>query len=408
MRAVRIAVVALLAAGCGNRSASGPTQGVTALAGPIAAEAGATVMSQRVDGTIIDAETADATGHAAVQVEPGAFVTVVFPALLDPLPTSIEMVTVPIAGDGSELVVHGPPHVLVPIVVAGLTVTGPPLAGAAQYTIDLGCNTQTSTTLPAVVDVIALCEGTDTNLDVLVRAFDASQTLLGYSAGRVPIGMDQAGNAIAELDVASWQTTGATVPVTQTGTTASVALDLISDTLRFDTPAIADSALVWNGLVVDSSVVTATMADQVTTQYAPGTPTAIALGTSDFLGTLAPGLNGDRTTLAFNWASLDESSVGSADAFDLNVSWTNTVTVSWDAVLPIDATAIAFPQLDSTTQEAIPPPGTGPVAVDFAAIDSSDLTDFDALEAAGIFANGAIVATPASGEIRTSHATSSL
>jgi hypothetical protein len=407
MRAVRFALLALLAA-CGGHSASGPTQGVTALAGPVAAEAGATVMSQRVDGAILDVETADATGHANVQIEPGAFVTVVFPALLDPLPTSIEMVTAPIASDGSELVIHGPAHALVPIIVAGLTVTGPPLAGAAQYTIDLGCNTQTSTSLPAVVGVIAPCEGTDTNLDVLVRAFDANHTLLGYSAGRVPIGTDQAGNAIAELDVASWQTTGVTVPVTQTDTTANVALDLVADTLAFDTPPISDTAVVWNGLVVDSSVVTATMDQQVTTQYAPGTPAAIAIGANDFLGNLAPGLSGDRTTLAFNWASLDESAVGGADAFDLDVTWTNTVTVTWDAVLPIDATQIAFPQLDSTTQQAIPPPGGSPIAVDFAAIDSSDLTDFDALEAAGIFANGSIVPTPMTGEIRTSHATSSL
>jgi hypothetical protein len=92
----------------------------------------------------------------------------------------------------------------------------------------------------------------------------------------------------------------------------------------------------------------------------------------------------------------------------LNATWTNTVTVTWDAVLPIDATHIAFPQLDSTTQQAIPPPGASPIAVDFAAIDSSDLTDFDALEAAGIFANGSIVPTPMTGEIRTTHATSSL
>ena len=409
MRAVRIAVLALLVAGCGNRTATGPAQGVTALAGAVAAEAGATVLSQRVDGTIIDDETADATGHAEVQIEPGAFVTAIFPALLDPLPTSISLVTVPITSDGSELVIHGPPHVLVPIVVAGLTVDGPALPGATQYTIDLGCTTQTAASLPAVVDVIAPCEGTDTNLDVLVRGFNASHNLLGYSAGRVPIGMDQSGNSIAELDVASWQTTGAMVPVTQTGTTATVDLDLISDTLAFDTPAITDAASVWNGLVVDSYVVDAAMGGQITTQLMPGTPTAIALGTGDFLGSLSPGLTGDRTSLAFSWASLDESAVGSADAFDLNVTWTNVASFTWDAVLPPDATQIAFPQLDPTTQEVIMLPGaSGAVNVDFSAIDTSELTGFDALEAAGIFANGRIVPTPTSGEIRTSHATTAL
>jgi hypothetical protein len=404
MRAVRLVVLGSLAAlviGC-RSSTTGPTQGVTALAGSIVAEAGATILSHRADGTILDDQTADATGHADVQIEPGAYVSAIFPALIAPLPTTISIVTAPITSDDSELVIHGPPHATVPLVVAGLTVTGPALAGATSFTVDLGCNTQTEPSLPAIVDVIAPCEGTDTNIDILVQGFDDTQTMLGYAAAREPIGQDQAGNAIADLAVASWMTTGIMVPVTQTGTTATVELDLISDTLPFPTPAITDQALVWNGLVVDSSVVSATMGDQVATQYALGSPTAIAIGTTDFMGEISPAALQLDTTLDATWPAL---AITGPDAIALQLTWMTTSTIFWDAVLAPDTTQIAFPQLDPTTQQVISLP-TDPTTItgQLSAIDSSDLGDFDDLEAAGIFASSTIVPTPATGEIRTSSA----
>jgi hypothetical protein len=403
---VRIAVVfvALAALGCSNRAATGPTQGVTALAGPVVAEAGATILSHLADGTILDDQTADATGRAEVQTAPGAYVSAIFPALIDPLPTSIAIVTTPATADGSELVIHGPPHAVVPVVIAGLTVKGPALAAATQYSIDLGCNTQTSSTLPAIVDVIGPCEGTDTNLDVLVRAYDASGNLLGYGAGRVPIGTDQAGNSIAELDVDAWQTTGTMVPVTQTGTTATIALELVSDTLPFPTPAIANGqALVWSGLVVDSSVATATMGGQAATQFAPGTPAAIAIGAGDFLGAVQAPALAANATLTATWPAV---ALTGPDALDLHLTWsTSTATLTWDAVVSPDTAEVVFPQLDSTTQQVIALPGDlTMVSGQLVAIDSSELTGFADVQAAGIFANAAIVPTPATGEIRTSSA----
>jgi hypothetical protein len=402
-----VVVVAIVGLGACTRGASGPTQGVTALAGDVVAESGATVLSHRADGTILDDQVADATGHAAVQTEPGAYVTAVFPALIDPLPTNISLVTAPSPNDDADIVLHGPPHQLVPIVVAGLTVMGPPLPGAIDYTIDLGCNTQMSTTLPAIVDVIGPCEGTDTNLDILVRGYDGNGALLGYAAAREPIGMDQSGNSIAQLDVETWQTTGSDVPVTQTGVSADVALTLISDTLPFDTPAIGSAgALVWNGLVVDSSIASATMGDQVANQYAPGSPTAIAFSTSDFMGTIAaPTLSLD-VTLDVAWPAI---TLTGPDALDLHLTWVvsgqTVTTITWDAVVTPDTSAIAFPQLDPTTATVIALP-VDPSAItgQLSALDSSDLTDFTDLQAAGIYANSTIVPTPTSGEIRASSA----
>jgi hypothetical protein len=403
---VRKAVVVVAFAACA-RGPSGPTQSVVAIAGDVEPEAGATILSHRADGTILDDQVADATGTAAVQTEPGAYITAVFPALIAPLPTTLSLVTAPSPNDASDFVLHGPPHQLVPIVVAGLTVMGPPLPGALDYTVDLGCNTQTSTTLPAIVDVIAACEGTDTNLDILVRGYDGTGALLGYAASREPIGMDQSGNAIAELDVDTWQTTGSDVAVTQTGVTADVALTLISDTLAFDTPAIANGeASVWNGLVVDSSIASATLDTQTATQYAPGTPSAIAFSTDDFMGAIAAPTLALDVTLDVAWPAI---TVTGPDALDLHLSWTvdgqAITTIVWDAVLPPDTNEIAFPQLDPTTQMAIALPiDPSAIAGQLTALDSSDLTDFGDLQAAGIYANSTIVPTPTTGEIRASTA----
>jgi hypothetical protein len=403
---VRKAVVVVAFAAC-SRGPSGPTQTVVALAGDVEPEAGATVLSHRADGTILDDQVADATGTAAVQTEPGAYITAVFPALIAPLPTTISLVSAPSPNDDSDFVLHGPPHQLVPIVVAGLTVMGPALPGALDYTVDLGCNTQMSTTLPAIVDVIGPCEGTDTNLDILVRGYDGNDALLGYAAAREPIGMDQSGNSIAELDVDTWQTTGTMVPVTQTGITADVALTLISDTLAFDTPAIANGeALVWDGLVVDSSIATASMGGQTANQYTPGTPSAIAFSTADFMGAIAAPTLALDVTLDVAWPAI---TLTGPDALDLHLSWTidgQTVqTITWDAVLPPDTSEIAFPQLDPTTQMVIALPiDPSAIAGQLSALASSDLTDFSDLQAAGIYANSTIVPTPTNGEIRASSA----
>jgi hypothetical protein len=401
---VRTAVAALLVIASCRRGPSGPTQGVTAIAGNVVAEAGATILSHTADGTILDNQVADATGHADVQTEPGAYVTAVFPALIAPLPTTISMVTAPSPNDDSDIVLHGPPDVLVPIVVAGLTVTGPPIPGALVYSIDLGCNKQNSTTLPAIVDVIALCEGTDTNLDILVRGYDANNALLGYAAAREPIGMDQAGNAIAEFDVDTWSTTGTMVPVTQTGVTADVSLELISDTLAFDTPAITDGqALVWTGLVVDGSIATASIAgNQVASDYGTGTPSSIAFSGSDFMGSIqSPSLSLD-VTLEATWPAVTFSG---PDALDLHLAWqTPAVTsITWDAVMTPDTNGIAFPQLDPTTASVLGlPADPTTITGELEALDSSELSDFTDLQAAGIYANTTIVPTPTTGEIRSS------
>lgn len=425
MNTTGFAVVAALAGAACSHSASGTTTGVVAYAGKIEVEEGATIVSHYADGSVIDEEMADSTGRAEVKTAPGAYVSVIFPGEIVPTTPTITVVTALLPTDGADLVIHGPPHPLIFTVVAGLTVMpDTPLAGATAYTVDLGCTTTAVSAMPAFVDVIAPCEGTDTNLDVLVRGYDtadpATQQLLGYTAGRVPTGPDQAGNESAQLEFQSWSTSELTVPITQTGVSAAVSLQLISDTLPFPTPPTDTNAYVWDNLVVDSSIVTAALGSggesQITMQYGSGAPTAIALAASDFLPALSPGLTlADPSALGFTWANLSDSALGDADTLDLHVVWDAPETGSasgpqivWDVVAPPDSDQMEFPQLDSDLQQEVPlptAPSSSTLTVSFSAIDSPALNGYGDLQAAGIDEANAIVPLPVSGEIRTSVAT---
>ena len=84
---------------------------------------------------------------------------------------------------------------------------------------------------------------------------DTPPEVIGYSrAARLPL-IDE----MAELDIASWDTTGTNVPVTLTTVTPSVELDLWADGLMFPTPPSDDHAVIWNNFMADASTVRATI-----------------------------------------------------------------------------------------------------------------------------------------------------
>src|SRR5262249_13934094 len=107
---------------------SGPTATVVVTAAGAPA-AGATVLSHRDDGTAIARRLADVPGRAVIVTEPGAYASVVFPAVIEPSTNMFALVTAPIPASG-ELDVDGPPAPRVPIVVGALAITAPPFAGA--------------------------------------------------------------------------------------------------------------------------------------------------------------------------------------------------------------------------------------------------------------------------------------
>ena len=401
---MRWPLIVVLAA-CGG-SNSGASATVIALGG-YAPEVGATILSHRDDGTTIDQLTADGTGTATIGTEPGALVSVVFPGVITATTTTISIITTPIP-DSGMITIHGPPDPAVEPVVGALEVMAPPLAVDFGYDIVLGCATIAETQFPATVNVSAPCTGSDINLDVLVRGYhftgeDLPPEVIGYAAARVPLE-----DEMAEFDIPSWDMGGTDVPVTLTAVTPTVVLDLWVDGLMFPTQQITDHAVIWDGLDVDSSSIIATQGSspltQITTIDAPGTPSTIVLGVDDFLPQLESTVTlGDPSKLAIQWTPL--STGDTSDAIDLRVGWQGTAQIVWDAVLPPSADHVTF--ATDLGGAVMLPTSTAGITSTFREIDSSDLTGFDALQAADLFVTdpvnaSTIVPTPGNGEIRTS------
>ncbi|HUJ62984.1 MAG TPA: hypothetical protein VLX92_30985 [Kofleriaceae bacterium] len=393
---MRLAAVLALAACRG--AASGPTIGVDAYFG-YAPAGGVTVISQHPDGEVIDSESADAVGHASVVVTGDALISIVF---ADPT-FGTAVVTAQPPSDGSDLVVHGPVPFEPPTVAGALQIVPMAAIAADDFAIDLGCQAPHAQVLPAVVDVDGACLGSDANLDVLVRAFQAGQ-LVGYAATR----LDFSAGA-AEFDIPSWSTDPPSVPITETGVTAAIDWTLTVDGLPFDAQPLGATGPLWTGLVVDGATVHAEIAApptaEDTTRQIQGAPTAIAFTTDDFLPTVAPSLVLDTTRgTALAWAAADAAA--DADAIDVQLGWTvGGNAVAWDAVLPPDAGAVALPDATGDLASALGPPDATPAAL-LRYVDTSDYTGYDALLTGDLFVMGdqgtsTIAPVPRSGEIRT-------
>jgi hypothetical protein len=371
-------------------SAVGPSTEVLALAGDVEFEAGATVLTTAVDGTPIDRQITDGSGHISLAYDPGALVTVIFFRN-----GAYQLITTPALATDT-LVIHGPPAAKAPIIAGAVAITGATITADA-ISIQLGCTTINVAHLPTTVDVLATCFGTDSSVDMLVRA-TAAGSLVGYSASRVPI-VDEVGM----LDIPAWSTMPIAVPITENDTGAAITLDEVSDTFPFATPpADADSVYAWTGLVADRSLAHATLGDahtgQTTTQYLAGLPTSIAFTTSDFLPQATTQLS--RAQLAFTWTAF---SVG--DLVNLHATWPN---VTWDAVLALGSTQVAFPTLDSDLAQLIMPPvdGTG-LTTTLRAVDGPDTINFADVQAAGLYlettTGATIVPPPTAGELLETH-----
>jgi len=362
-------VALLIVAACGSRGSHGSRKvSVDALAGERAAP-NASVIGHAPDGTVIDQTATDAVGRAEVGVDDDSLVSVIFAGV----DTSI--VTVPAQG---ELAIHGPAHDTPPLIVGVLQVDGPPLPAASHFTVQLGCATVVAPKLPADIDVGACSMGSDTQLDVLVRGLDDANAVVGYAAARVAMT-----GGLADLAIASWQTTTTNVPITLAGVAPAIELALLCDGLPFQAPVLADHAEVWTGLVVDATRMRAAIGSaQLTTREQPGAPSSIALGPDDFLPAIEL-----TTTLgesAFTW---QPANLG--DAVNLHATWSgpDDRRTTWDAVLPPDTGDVALPAAQVE-------PITAGVDVALRYLDAGAYEDFAALLAAGIHAEQLVGANP--------------
>jgi hypothetical protein len=378
---VRQAVIIAVLAACGS-SSPGKHAMVTVMAGGQPA-AGAVVVSHGVTGAKIDETAADAVGVAQVSIEDGALVTTLFPGQISALTPNIEVVTAPLT-DGMTIV--GPSDdATPPVIVGGLQIMTKNIQ-ADSFQIQLGCATFTVASMPTVVDVSSRCMGSDTNVDVLVTAYNGGVTV-GYAAGRVAMV-----DGMAAFDPPRWETAYTTLPTTISRSDASVTWSLISDGLAFTTVL----GELPTGLMVDRVVVDADIGGlEHTTRWYSSVPAMIALDDSDFLAMLPATL-----TTGYSW-----SAAGVGDAVDLRASWDvdgtsgsanaippGTHHIEWDAVLPPDATTVGVPPVD------LAPPPTAMFALRY--VDSSLVSEFPATE---IHAD-TIVPAPADGEIRVTQA----
>jgi len=369
--------------------AAGPSIEVLALAGDVELEAGATVLTTATDGTPIDRQITDGSGHVSLAYDPGALVTVIY--VRD---GAYQLITTPALATGT-LVIHGPPTAKAPIIAGAIAITAAPITADA-ISIQLGCTTVNVARLPTTVDVLATCFGTDSSVDLLVRA-TAGGSLVGYSAARVPI-VDEVGM----LDIPAWTNVPTAVPITANDLDAAITFAEVSDTFAFPTPpAEAGSAYAWDGLVADHSLARATLGDvhagQATTQYLAGVPASIAFTAADFLPPASTQLA--RTQLVFTWTAF-----GIGDLANLHATWPN---VTWDAVLAPDSAQVAFPTLDSDLAQLIMPPvdGTGLTAT-LRAVDGPDTINFPDVQANGLFletTDATIVPPPTAGELLEAH-----
>ena len=390
---MRRALFAVILSACGG-DASGPTTNVLLLAGEIPVEPGATVISHTLEGDVLDQQLTDGAGQATLQFQTGALVTAVFHR-----DAGYRVITTPALATG-QLAIHGPPPDQAPILSNSLVLTAVPIA-ADSIAVDMGCTVATVTSFPKTLDVRAQCLGTDSNLDVLVRA-TTGDAVVGYAAARLPTDQD----GVAMLDIPAWTTDYTTIPVTANDLGATIALTEISDGFAFATPSASDVANTWTGLVADASQVRAQVgpatAAQTTTRMTAGLPASIAFTAADFLpaATTTVALR-DRTKLAFGWTAL-----AAGDLTSFHATWTPAADpITWDVVLAPDADRIAFPQLDPDLSATLAPPvDDSALTTDLRAVDGPDTTDFASVQAAGLWllttTAPTIVPPPSSGEIR--------
>lgn len=354
---VKYVALAVLAA-CGGHSGPSHHGTVTAMAGATP-EPGAAVISHTVDGTKLDETTTDAVGAADIGYEPGALVSVMFPGTITDTTPAISIVTAPFS-DGMTVV--GPGGDTGPVTVVGGLQMKPKAIQADGFDIQLGCVTFHVASMPAVVDVGARCMGSDTMLDVLITATNAGVEV-GHAAGRVAMV-----DGMAEFDPPAWDTSYTMIPVTAAGG-ATVTWSLVADGLPFTTPAgSVPAGLMFDRIVVDADIASGA---RHTTRYLATPPASLDFADADFLPALT-------ATLAdgYTWTPM-----ALGDAVDLRADWDIATAiavvppgphhVTWNAVLPPDASTVAFPPVGFT-------PMTPDLVLRY--VDSSALTAFPATE----------------------------
>lgn len=416
--AVRFAVpLGVLVAGACRSDIGGSRFVTVTVLGGDQPEPGAGVISHTVTGDIVDQTVADAVGRAAIGVDDDSLITVVLPGMISESTPVISLVTT-MAPSGDALSVIGPDRSGPPALIVGvLELDGPQLPAADYFAVDVGCATVNITKLPEIIDIGACSLGSDTSIDVLARGIDdpggdpPAPMSVGYAAGRA---MMRDGHAM--LDLPAWQTSGTAIPVTLDGITPILSWTQSADGVPFAEELLPAAPFAYANLAIDETRIDASIAGtgfaRITSRYVAGVPTSIAFSGSDFLPAfdLATEIT-SMSPLAMRW----DPAGADVDVVHLRAEWgalsatvvPGSARIVWDAALPPEMTEVSLPALTgdlATTISGTP----DPVGIVLRHIDSSEVSDFAAAQAAGIHVEdtmqaSTIVPRPVTGQIRVAH-----
>jgi len=383
-------------------------------------EPGAGVISHTRDGAVIDRAVADLVGKAAIGVDDDSLISIVFPGSISTITPIVSVITTTAPPDDAPIDIHGPSRSGPPALVVGvLEIDAPNLPAATYFLIDVGCATVRISKFPEFIDIGACSMGSDTSLDVLARAYhdgagDPPAPIFdGYAAGRA-----QMVDGHAVVDLPPWKTSGTPIPIMLDGVTPLVSWKLYADGVTFADEEIADSAFAYDNLAVDATTLEASIAGngfaRITNRYLAGVRPWIAFAASNFAAAF------DLTTevtstdpLAMRW----DPAPSGIDTINLHATWggsgvfvvPGSARVIWDVIVPPDVTSASLPVLDDDLGATLG--GAGgllPTDVLLRHIDSTQLADFAAVQAAGLHAEETITAStvaprPTVGELRTAH-----
>ncbi len=406
----------LLAGACRSDTGGSRFVTVTVLGGD-QPEPGAGVISHTASGDLVDQTVADAVGRAAIGVDDDSLITVVLPGMISASTPVISLVTTT-APPGDALSVIGPDRMGPPALIVGvLELDGPPLPAADYIAVDVGCATVNITKLPEIIDIGACSLGSDTAIDVLARGIDdpggdpPAPMTIAYAAGRATM---RDGHAVLALP--AWQTDGTPIPVTLDGVTPILSWTQSADGVPFAEEVLPASPFAYANLAIDQTRLDASIVGtgfaRITSRYVAGVPDTIAFSGDDFLPAfdLATEIT-SMSPLALRW----DAAASDVDVVHLRAEWgalsaavvPGSARILWDAVLPPEVTEVSLPALTGDLATTI---GGTPDATNIVLrhIDSSELSDFAAAQAAGIHAEdtaqaSTIVPRPASGQIRVAH-----
>ena len=369
-------------------------------------QAGALVVAQRPDGSIIDQVHADAAGRATPRAEDDSLVTVIYP----PDEVGTRIYTVAVAGLTGDLVIHAPPARPSYSTVGRLDVTATPNADADDYLVRLECAGAETKSWPVSIDFDATCIGDDGRIPVIITATTGQQPV-AYAAGMATVQ-----DGVASFAASTWSPVTPNVPIQSSDPSEQFGVTWWIDGLPFFAPVSADGALKWDGPPVGRATIDAARGDpngaaQSTTRDQAGAPAAIVFSDGDFLppvsSTLSitglPTMGGTGQPLHISWMRPDVT----ADVLALFLGYLTKADqqlVIWTVVLSPDATEFTTPRFEGAFGSFAPRDDPGPV---LQWIDSPELVGFDAARAAGIYSlprdeAGTIVPPVSPGELRTS------